>query len=153
MKYLVKDAARGIAIGTLISIFFSSLFAGGAYDPVYPHSFMGSIYYNHFSEIQIMIIAVVIWGLIGITFGASSLIFTHLKFSRMKTTILHFFVMLAIFFPLAILAGWFPFKFLALLIFFVVFTVIYIGVWMMLNKKNKETIDEINHQIKQKRTD
>ncbi|MEB7781265.1 MULTISPECIES: DUF3021 domain-containing protein [Mammaliicoccus] len=153
MKRLCNGAIIGISIGVIISIIFSLLFASGGYDPVNPHSYMGEIYFEYLDDIQIMIIAVCVWAMIGITFSLSTLIFTHLKYSRIITTILHFLIMLIIFFPLAILAGWFPFKVSAILIFFITFIVVYFIIWTILNKKNKKTINEINTYIKGKRVD
>lgn len=153
MRRLIIGSILGIAFGVIISIFFSVLFANGQYNPVYPDSFMGKWYYHHLKEIQIMIVAVIIWIMIGITFSYSSLIFTHLKFSRFITTAIHFIIMLAIFFPLAIFAGWFPLKLSALIIFLIVFIITYSIIWAILNKKNKETIHEINDILKERRND
>lgn len=151
MKRILTGITVGIALGTIISIIFSLLFANGQYNPVNPYSFMGSIYYNNFTHIQIMIFAVLVWSAIGVTFKLSSLIFTNLTFSRLVTTILHFVIMLCIFFPLALLAGWFPLKVSSILIFFIVFIVIYFIIWTILNQKNKKAIEQINNTIKKKK--
>ena len=92
MKRILTGITIGIAFGTIISIIFSLLFASGQYNPVNPYSFMGDIYYNNFTNIQIMIFAVSVWSAIGVTFSLSSLIFTNLTFSRLVTTILHFII-------------------------------------------------------------
>lgn len=151
MKRILTGITIGIAFGTIISIIFSLLFASGQYNPVNPYSFMGVIYYNNFTNIQIMIFAVSVWSAIGVTFRLSSLIFTNLTFSRLVTTILHFIIMLCIFFPLALLAGWFPLKVSSILIFVIVFIVIYFIIWSILNQKNKREIDEINTSIKKRK--
>lgn len=153
MTRLLRGSTLGIALGVLISILFSLIFADGNYDPVNPYSFMGEIYNEHLTEIQTFIIAVVIWILLGITFSTSSLVFSHLRYTRVKTTMLHFIIMLFIFFPLAILAGWFPFKISAIVIFIIIFVVIYVVIWKILNTKNQKDIEAINKQLKKQRTD
>ena len=153
MTRLLRGSTLGIALGVLSSILFSLIFADGNYDPVNPYSFMGKIYNEHLTEIQTFIIAVVIWMLIGISFSTSSLVFSHLRFTRIKTTMLHFVIMLFTFFPLAILAGWFPFKISAIVIFIIIFVVIYVVIWKILNTKNQKDIEAINKQLKKQRTD
>lgn len=151
MKRILTGITLGIALGTIISIIFSLLFAGGQYNPVNPYSFMGDIYYSHFTNIQIMILAVLVWSAIGVTFSLSSLIFTNLTFSRFVTTVLHFIIMLCIFFPLALLAGWFPLKVSAILIFIITFIIIYFIIWQILNRKNKKEIEDINTSIRKRK--
>ncbi|MDK9847741.1 DUF3021 domain-containing protein [Staphylococcus saprophyticus] len=152
MKRLIIGCMTGISIGVIFSIIFSLVFANTKYQPVSPNSTMGQIYSNNLSEIQIMIVAVVIWSLIGIMFSFGSLIFTHLKFSIIKLTLMHFSLMLIIMFPLAILAGWFPLNLSSVSTFIIIFIIIYFIIWLIIKKSNQQDIYEINSLISKKKT-
>lgn len=151
MKRLIIGSMMGISMGVTISIIFSLIFAHTEYQPVSPNSTMGAIYSNNLNEIQIMIVAVVIWSLIGIMFSFGSLIFTHLKFSIVKLTLMHFLLMLIIMFPLAILAGWFPLNLSSISTFIMIFIVIYFIIWLIIKKHNQQDINEINSLIFKKK--
>ncbi|MEB5648619.1 DUF3021 domain-containing protein (plasmid) [Mammaliicoccus sciuri] len=147
MKRALLGILIGLSSGLVISIIFSLIFAKGQYEPVSPESTLGQYYYNHFTEVQVVIIATLVWACIGVTFSLGSYIFTHTDLTIVKTTILHFLTMLFIFFPLAILAGWFPIKLSALIIFFVIFIVVYIIIWSIVRSWTKRNIKEINSKL------
>lgn len=148
MKRALTGILVGLSAGLVISIVFSFIFASGQYHPVSPESTFGRIYFNNFTEIQIISIASLVWSCIGLTFSLGTYIFTHTDFTIVKTTILHFLTMLLIFFPLAVLAGWFPLKKEALLIFFIVFIIVYLITWSVIRAKTKRNIIEINSKLR-----
>lgn len=148
MKRAIIGILIGLSVGLLTSIGFSLAFGRGDYHPVSPVSSFGEIYYRHLSEIEVIMVAALIWACIGLTFSLGSYIFTHTDFTILKTTALHFSTMLLIFFPLAILAGWFPIKIAALIIFFSVFIVTYIVIWSIIRNLTKRRINEINSQLR-----
>ncbi|NWK84979.1 DUF3021 domain-containing protein [Staphylococcus sp. GSSP0090] len=151
MKRLFHGVTIGITIGVFISLIFSTLFAHSQFHPVSPESTMGSIYFTHLSELQIMFISVVIWAFIGITFSYGSLIYSSSRKTLLFKTLTHFSLMLVIMLPLAILAGWFPLKFSAILLFIVIYTIIYIIIWGIETRRNQHDIDEINDMLSKRK--
>ncbi|WP_414049131.1 DUF3021 domain-containing protein [Macrococcus animalis] len=148
MKKLIYAIQNGAFIGLMISIITSLIFADGKYVPLYPDSFMGKIYYDKFDEPIIMLICVGIWALIGVLFTYGNLIFTDTDWSITKQTVVHFLLMLLLFLPLAILAGWFPLELGSIASFVIIFIVIYIAMWFATYQNNKKMIHEINSKLK-----
>ncbi|SCU24477.1 membrane associated protein [Staphylococcus xylosus] len=153
MRRLFRGATFGISIGVIIALIFSSIFARTAFHPVSPVSTMGYFYFQHLSELQIMLISVIIWALIGISFSFGELIFSSSRKSLLFKTSLHFSLMFIIMLPLAILAGWFPLKLSAVLFFIVIYTVIYFIIWTIETKRNQNDINEINAMISNRKQD
>ncbi|TDM07924.1 DUF3021 domain-containing protein [Macrococcus lamae] len=148
MKRLIYGIVTGQFVGNLMSIIFSSFAPDGEYYPMAPDSFMGSYYYEHFTELQVMYVAFVIWSLIGILFQYADLIFKQRDWSITRMTITHFLTIIIFFFPLAILAGWFPLKFGAIMSFFIIFIIVYFIIWYVQKLYNKKYVDDINHHLK-----
>ncbi|MEB6299290.1 DUF3021 domain-containing protein [Staphylococcus xylosus] len=153
MRLLFRGATFGISIGVIIALIFSSIFARTAFHPVSPVSTMGHFYFQHLSELQIMLISVIIWALIGISFSFGELIFSSSRKSLLFKTSLHFSLMFIIMLPLAILAGWFPLKLSAVLFFIIIYTVIYFIIWTIETKRNQNDINEINAMISNRKND
>ncbi|MEB6171143.1 DUF3021 domain-containing protein [Staphylococcus pseudoxylosus] len=153
MKRLFRGTTIGIAIGVIIALIFSSIFARTAFHPVSPVSTMGRFYFEHLNELQIMLISVIIWALIGVSFSFGELIFSSSRKSLLFKTSLHFSLMFIIMLPLAILAGWFPLKLSAVLFFIIIYTVIYFIIWTIETKRNQNDINEINAMLSQRRND
>lgn len=147
MKRALIGILIGLSSGLVISIIFSLIFADGQYHPVSPESTFGNYYFSHFTELQTVMLAALVWACIGITFSLGTYIFTHTDFTIVKTTAVHFLTILLIFFPLAVLAGWFPLKLSALMIFFVIFIVVYIIIWSIIRRRTKRNIAEINYKL------
>ncbi|UTG99784.1 DUF3021 domain-containing protein [Macrococcoides canis] len=147
MKKLIHAIQNGVFIGLMISIITSLIFSNGKYAPLYPGSFMGEIYYNNFDEPIIMLISVGIWAMIGVLFTYGNMIFTDTDWSITKQTVVHFLMILTLFFPLAILAGWFPLNLESIASFIIIFTVIYIAMWFGTLQSNKKMVNEINEKL------
>lgn len=147
MKKLFHAVQNGAFTGLMISIITSLIFSKDKYVPLYPDSFMGKIYYENFNEAVIMLICVVLWALIGILFTYGNLIFTDTDWSITKQTVVHFILMLTLFFPLAILAGWFHLNFENIIRFIIIFIVVYITMWFGTYQRNKKIIHEINNKL------
>ena len=148
MKKLIHAIQKGVLIGVIISIITSLIFLQGDYYPMIPVSFMGEVYYERFNETIVMLIAVGLWALIGILFTYGNNIFTKTDWSITKQTIVHFLVMLLLFLPLAILAGWFPINVGSIVSFIIIFIVIYVAMWIGTYQRNKHLVTEINSSLK-----
>ena len=68
---------------------------------------------------------------IGFLFGAIPIIFTIDEWSLLKQTIVHFTLMIAVFLPISLWAGWLPLKPLSVSIFLGTFVLIYIVMWFI----------------------
>lgn len=153
MKRLFHGITIGISIGVIVSLIFSVIFAHTAYHPVSPHSTMGHLYFKHLNDLQIMLISVTIWSLIGISFSFGSLIFSNSRKSLIFKTSFHFSLMFIIMLPLAILAGWFPLKISAILFFMLIYIIVYFIIWSIESQRNQHDINEINEMISQRKDD
>lgn len=147
MKRLKEGVKTGCFIGVVMSLIFSGIFGAGEYYPLYPGSFMGEIYYEYLTNFQVTLIAVAVWGVIGVLFQFGMMIFTHTDLSLAAATILHFFVMILSLFVLAILAGWFPLETLGLAIYVVAFIVVYIISWNVNRRKHQQIVSGINEKL------
>ncbi|QQK75450.1 DUF3021 domain-containing protein [Salicibibacter cibarius] len=147
MKRFIEGLKTGAFIGVVMSLIFSGFLGQGGYYPMYPGSFMGEIYYEHLTSYQVTLIAVIIWGLIGLLFQFGKMIFTHTDLSLVAATILHFITMMIFMFILAVLAGWFPLKILGLTIYIIVFIIVYIIIWNITRRKYQQVVSGINEKL------
>jgi len=147
----IKDAfVKGIAIGVVISLVFSLTAADGKYYAMNPHSLTGDWYYANINEWQRMLIAVTLWGVIGLMFEIANRIFTHTDWSINKMMIVHFAATFLCFIPLAILAGWFPSNIESIISFIIIFIMIYIVAWYTTNIRTSKEIEAINQRLTKK---
>lgn len=147
MKLVFQGTSVGMFIGLVCSIIMSYAFGDGAYYPMSTYSATGSYLYNQLSEPTILIIALVSWALIGIGFAFAGKIFEHERWSTLKMTIIHFFIVILFFFPLSVLSGWYPLNLKAFLSFVIIFVVIYSILWTILFFVNEQKIKKINQQL------
>ncbi|MBO1919913.1 DUF3021 domain-containing protein [Staphylococcus xylosus] len=109
MKRLFHRATIGIAIGVIIGFIFSSILLAQL-SSCHRYQPWDTSIFNILNELQIMLISVVIWALIGVSFSFGELIFSSSRKSLLFKASLHFSLMFMLMLPLAILAGWFPLK-------------------------------------------
>lgn len=147
MKIIKHGIVTGIFIGFILSIIFSFINSGVTYYPLAPNSTMGAYYYSHYNELQIMVICMIVWSLIGILFSMTNKIFTDTDWNITKQTSVHFVVTLLAFTPLAILAGWFTITIDNFIFFLFIFVIIYLSVWLSSYYQNKQTITKINNKL------
>lgn len=151
MMRLFNGIKTGWFIGIVASLIFSLLISDGMYHPVNSNSYMGQMYENNLNELQIVIIALVVWGAMGILFTFGGMIFSHTDMGITISTITHFSLTLLIFFPLAILAGWFPFTAEDLITFIIIFVIIYFVVWLIARARIRRTVNDINKSLENER--
>ena len=151
MRGIFRSSMLGIIIGLALSLVFSFIFGHGHYYPQSPVSTMGHLYYAHLNEPMIMLISIILWALIGILFFVGGLLYERAEWSLWKITIAHFILMLGGFFPLAILAGWFPLKVAPIISFVIIYIVIYSIIWIIQYQRNKKSVAEINRALNQRR--
>lgn len=146
MKKYIFSASLGIAIGTIISSIASAVFGQGIYLPLNPFSPMGAYYVEHFNQPAVMLICVAIWAAIGILFQLADKIFEQ-DWSLLRMIATHFCITALGFTPLGILAGWFPVKLGALLLFWLIFVLIYTSLFFLNYRKMERQIKDINGRL------
>lgn len=147
MKSIISAFAKGIVMGVAVSLIVSIINNDGTYYPMSPTSAMGEWYFIHLNEWQRMLVSVIIWGCIGLLFYITSKIYTRTDWSISRMTAIHFLATLLGFTPLAILAGWFPFKVEAVVSFFIIFTIIYVALWFITSKLTQKEVEAINAKL------
>ena len=86
--------------------------------------------------------------LIGIYFGAASMIFDVERWSPLKQTSVHFLLSCMVFFPIAFTAGWIPFEALAVILGFSIFIALYAMFWFGTRAHLKKLETAMNHSVK-----
>ncbi len=146
MKKYILSASLGVSIGTIISIITSSIFGQGTYLPLNPLSTMGAYYVEHFNQPTVMLICVLTWASIGILFQLADKIFEQ-DWSLLRMTATHFCITALGFTPLGIVAGWFPVKLGALLLFWPIFVLVYALLFFLNYRKMDRYIKDINSDL------
>nr|WP_289039556.1 DUF3021 domain-containing protein [uncultured Allobacillus sp.] len=86
--------------------------------------------------------------IMGIYFGSASLIFDNEKWSPLKQTMIHFFLSVTVWLPLALLLGWVPVGIIPIVIGLVSFVIIYTVFWFVLQSYFSKVEKDLNEQIK-----
>lgn len=142
--YVFSGVVFGAFIGFVMAIIFSALNDSTQFMPSTP-SFI-----NHFSSnLQATVVALILWGAIGLVFSVSSLIFKIENWSITRQTVVHLIVTYVLFTPLAIMAGWFPLNKFWLVIYSIIFIFIYLFVWFGHTYVARQQVKNINQAIKQ----
>lgn len=128
-KILMRGALGlplGISLGYVITILGSLVWASGYYSPCVPElvDIMGS-------EISAVVLQTVLCGLLGVVFGASSVIWEIEKWSIAKQTGIYFLVAAVVMMPVAYLSHWMEHSVKGFLKYFGVFTAIFIVIWLV----------------------
>ncbi|MGX4687052.1 DUF3021 domain-containing protein [Vagococcus sp. JNUCC 83] len=140
--HAIKGFPLGISIGLVISIIISYMIGLTIYSPAPPQ------FINKFtSSLNAMVVSVIIWGLIGVLFSTTSLIFSETDWSITKMTVVHFFLSYVFFAPLSIIAGWLSVSLLNLVTFTVIYLLIYIIYWLVWMLQAKKGIEKINSKL------
>lgn len=133
----------GIAIGYLITIVISLGWAQGYYSPCVPEliDIMGN-------EINAVILQTVLWGLLGISFGASSLVWEIESWSIVKQTGVYFTVTAIVMIPFAYIMYWMDHSIKGFIIYFGVFVAIFIFIWLTQYLIGKHNVMKMNSKLK-----
>lgn len=86
--------------------------------------------------------------IMGIYFGGASFIFDLEEWSPLKRTILHFFISIFVWIPLAMWIGWVPLKISSILIGIGTFILTYVVFWYVFYLYFKRIEEEMNHTVK-----
>lgn len=142
MRHAIAGFPIGMIIGLILSIIFSYAYGLTEYFPA-PPRFMDQFD----SSLNAFVSSIFIWALIGAVFSSTSLIFTGTDWSITKMSIVHFLVTYSLFFPLSLVARWYPLSIVGVLIFTLYYILIYVMMWTIFMIKAKSDIKKINHQL------
>jgi len=139
----------GIAIGYLITIFISLVWANGYYASCVPEliSAMGN-------EIKAVVLQALLCGLLGIGFAASSIIWEIDNWSIMKQTGIYFIIISVIMLPIAYFLYWMEHSIVGFFSYFGIFVLIFVFVWLiqfLIEKHNVRKMNENLHNVRDRR--
>lgn len=142
-KEIIKRGALGfpigIAIGYVISIAISLVWAKGYYSPCVPElvSMMGN-------EIKAVILQAVLSGILGTGFAACSVIWEIENWGIVKQTGIYFLIMSFIMMPVAYFNFWMEHSWKGFFSYFGIFLLIFIVVWLVLFLCGRSNVKKMN---------
>lgn len=134
----------GIAVGYLITIFISLVWADGYYSPCMPEliSAVGN-------EINAVILQTVLCGVLGTGFGAGSVIWEMDDWSIVKQTGVYFLIVSVIMLPIAYFTYWMEHSVVGFLLYFAVFLLIFVIIWIVQFMIGKHNVRRMNEKLSQ----
>ena len=146
MKRILRDIFVGIVLGQFIGFWMATLFsalAGANWTPSSPDWVA-----TFPSPITATIVASLLWWTIGILFAVSSdVIFAGTEWSITRKSVVHFCVTFAGLLPLGILSGWYPFSWLSVLNFLIIFIIVYACNWLIFRLSAQLRVRRLNEHI------
>ncbi len=150
-KLLLRGALGfpiGIAIGYVITICISLVWAGGYYSPCVPElaEALGS-------EIGAVALQALLCGLLGAGFAASSVIWEMESWSIARQTGVYFFIISLIMLPIAYVVYWMEHSVAGVLGYFGVFVLIFAVIWGIQFAIGKRNVKKMNEKISEEKQD
>lgn len=102
------------------------------------------------SELNANIAQYLLSGVLGFGFAAASAIFEIDSWNFTKQTIAHFIILIILYFPTAIILGWIPFNFTAILVYFLIWVAVYAIIWFVQYQFWKKRTARMNDRIQNK---
>lgn len=138
----------GLAIGYLITIVISCIWAGGYYSPCIPEliAVMGN-------EINAVLLQALLCGILGSGFGAASVIWDMEDWGIVKQTGIYFLIVSVIMMPIAYVTHWMEHSLKGFFIYFGVFLIIFIIIWIVQYLIAKESVRQLNETLCKKQED
>ncbi len=136
----------GIAIGYVITICTSLIWADGYYSPCVPElvESMGN-------EIHAVVLQALLCGLLGTGFGACSVIWEMERWSIVKQTGIYFLIVSAVMMPIAYLLYWMEHSVAGFLGYLGIFVLIFAVIWISQFLLWKRNVDQMNARIEKTR--
>lgn len=132
----------GIAIGYLITILISLVWAEGYYAPCVPE--LVSVTGN---EIRAVVLQTFLCGLLGAGFAASSIIWEIERWSIVKQTGIYFLIVSVIMMPVAYFAYWMEHSVTGFLSYFGIFLLIFVVIWLIQFTNGKRNVKKLNENL------
>lgn len=138
----------GLAIGYLISILISLIWASGYYSPCAPELIVTTG-----SEIHAVLIQALLIGILGSGFGAASVIWEIDDWGIFKQSGIYFLIILIIMMPIAYVLHWIKHSLKGVLSYFGVFLIIFIIIWTVQYVMAKHNVKKLNESLRKKQGD
>lgn len=132
----------GLAIGYVISIIISLIWAKGYYSPCVPElaTMMGS-------QIYAVVLQAFLSGILGMGFGASSVIWEMEDWGLVKQTGIYFLIVSVIMMPVAYITYWMEHSVKGVLSYFGIFAFIFIIVWIIQYARARRHVKKMNEAL------
>lgn len=136
----------GLAMGYIITIIISLLFADGYYSPCVPEltAMMGS-------EIKAVLLQALLCGILGSGFAAASVIWEKDDWSIVQQTGIYFLIVSVIMIPIAFVTFWMEHSLNGLLSYFGIFFIIFVGIWIIQYAIAKRNVKKMNETLYKKK--
>lgn len=136
----------GIALGYVITICISLVWAQGYYSPCVPELILAVG-----NEINAVVLQALLCGVLGAGFGGCSVIWEIEHWSLVKQTGLYFLIVSVIMMPTAYVLYWMEHSVKGVLQYFGIFLLIFAGIWLsqfMIGKHNVRKMNENLHKTR-----
>lgn len=133
----------GVAIGYIITIVTSLIWAKGYYSPCVPEliKVMGN-------EIKAVMFQAVLCGILGTVFSASSVIWEIERWSLVKQTGVYFIIVSPVMMPVAYFNYWMKHSIIGFISYFGVFILVFAVVWIVQFFIGKQNVKRMNEKLK-----
>lgn len=136
----------GIAMGHVISIIASFIFANGYYGAVHP-----DLIITFGNEINAVIIQTFLYGVIGFVYAGISVVWENDCWGLGKQTITVLSVYLITMIPIACVLKWIQPIFGEIMLFISFYVVIFLVIWIGFYLYNKKSVSKMNEKLKDKK--
>lgn len=116
----------GLAIGYMITIIISLIFADGYYYPCVPE-----LITTMESEINAVLLQAFLFGVLGSGFAAASVIWEIEDWGLVKQTGIYFLIVSVIMMPIAFVTHWMEHSMKGILSYFGIFFIIFVAIWII----------------------
>ena len=133
----------GITIGHLITLCISLGWGDGHFYPCVPElvDIMGS-------ELRAVLLQTALYGVLGMAFAASSVIWEIERWSLVKQTGVYFLILSVVFMPIAYFTYWMEHSFVGFLSYFGVFAVLFAVIWLIQYAVGRRVVKKMNAKLK-----
>ena len=138
----------GLAMGYMITIIISLVFADGSYFPCVPElsTTMGS-------EIHAVLLQAFLCGILGAGFGAASVIWEIEDWGLVRQTGIYFLFVSLIMMPIAFVTHWMEHSLKGILSYFGIFFTIFAAIWLIKYAIDKRNVKKMNDVLYKKKYD
>lgn len=138
----------GLAIGYLITIIISLIWANGYYSPCVPELaiVMGS-------EINAVLLQAFLCGILGSGFAASSVIWELEEWGLVKQTGIYFSIISVVMMPIAYISYWMEHSLKGVLSYFGIFVFIFAIIWIVQYTIAKHNVKKMNETLYKRQID
>lgn len=132
----------GLAIGYLITIIISLIWANGYYSPCIPELIvmMGS-------EINAVLLQAFLCGILGMGFAASSVIWEIEDWGIVKQTGIYFLIVSIIMMPIAYVTYWMEHSLKGFISYFGIFVFVFAIVWVVQYARDRHNVQKMNEAL------